>query len=128
MRYGLFVQTGSEHRPVVHSALHFAHALISAGHSIERLFFYGPGATIANENSIFLQDECHLLAEWQAFIVQHRLDAVVCIAAALQRGVLDEQEARRYRKSCGVLMQGFTLGGLGQAAEMFSVCDRVVSF
>ncbi len=128
MKYGLLVLTGMEHKPVVHSALQFARALIDAGHSIERLFFYGPGVTVANGNSVLPQDESQLLSEWQAFIYQHQLDAVVCIAAALQRGILDDQEARRYKRSGGILMENFTLGGLGQAADMLRICDRVVSF
>lgn len=128
MIYGLLVQTGMEHPPVAHSALQFARALIHAGHSIERVFFYGPGVTIANGNSVLPQDEYQLPIEWQSFIVQNRLDAVVCIAAALQRGILDDQEAKRHQKPSGILQEGFVLGGLGQLADMLRSCDRVVSF
>ncbi len=44
------------------------------------------------------QDEQDIAAQWRTFIEAHRLDAVVCIAAALRRGVLDEAEANRYQR------------------------------
>lgn len=128
MKFGMLVQTGTENRSIMHSALQFATALLAADHSIERIFFYGAGVTVANSNTVSPQDESDIPSSWQTFILEHRLDAVVCIAAALQRGVLDSQEAIRYQKSCPVLRDGFVLGGLGQAVELFRTCDRVVSF
>ena len=62
------------------------------------------------------------------FISKNNLDAVVCIAAALRRGILNQDEASRYEKPGHNLAEGYDLSGLGQLIEAASVSDRIVSF
>ncbi|MCK5275745.1 MAG: DsrE family protein, partial [Alphaproteobacteria bacterium] len=48
---------------------------------------------------------------------EHNLDLVVCVAAALRRGIKDD-----------ILAPGFRISGLGQLIEAGIVSDRLVTF
>lgn len=110
------------------SAYRFACAVLEAGHSITRVFFHEDGVYNACASIVPPQDELHLPRAWQALVRQHELDAVVCVASALKRGVLDEREAQRYEAGHGNLLEGFVISGLGQLVDATLQADRVVSF
>ena len=86
------------HAPASRRALRFAEAVLASGHEIVRLFFYRDGVYNASCAMVAPQDELDMAAQWRAFVAEHRLDSVVCIAAALRRGVLNAEEARRYER------------------------------
>lgn len=114
--------------PSTRRALRFAQALLAEGHEIVRVFFYQEGVLTASSNLVVAQDQQDIAQQWQAFIQQHQLDAVVCIAAALRRGVLDQAEAQRYQRAAVNLAEGYQLSGLGQLHDALQQADRVVSF
>ncbi len=110
------------------SAYQFAQALLHQGHRLVRVFFYQEGVHNATQLASPPQDEFDLPSAWQQLARDHQVDMVVCIAAALRRGVLDSQEANRYEKSAANLAPGFNLSGLGQLVEAAVVADRLVCF
>lgn len=116
------------HAPASRRALRFAETAIAEGHEITRLFFYQDGVHNASANIVAPQDELDLAAQWKAFITQHRLDAVVCIAAALRRGALNEEEAGRYMRPAANVPAPWELSGLGQLHEAVQMADRLISF
>ncbi|MBS7660523.1 sulfurtransferase complex subunit TusD [Pseudomonas lalucatii] len=116
------------HAPSSRRALRFAQAALDAGHEIVRLFFYQDGVHSASSSVICAQDELDLPSEWRQFVREQRLDAVVCIAAALRRGVLNAEEARRYGRSAASLEAPWELSGLGQLHEAAQTADRLVCF
>ena len=59
---------------------------------------------------------------------KYNVDLVVCIAAALKRGLLNEQEALRYEKPAFNLAKGFEISGLGQLVDAAVISDRLVTF
>jgi len=69
-----------------------------------------------------------MVTQWQALARDHDIDLVVCIAAALRRGVLDESEQSRYEKPANNLAAGFVLGGLGQLLDAAVSSDRLITF
>lgn len=109
-------------------ALNFTKALLSAEHTIHRLFFYGDGVYNLNAHAITPQGEFDLPSAWSELIKQYRLDSVVCIAAAARRGILDESEAKRHQKPAANLLEGSELSGLGQLIEATTASDRVITF
>jgi len=115
------------HAPSSRRALRFAEAALAGGHQIVRLFFYQDGVHNASTNPVTPQDELDLPAAWRELVERHSLDAVVCIAAALRRGVLDEGEAQRYQRSASVAAP-WELSGLGQLHEAAQLADRLVCF
>ncbi|SFC05398.1 tRNA 2-thiouridine synthesizing protein D [Marinospirillum celere] len=110
------------------SALRFARAALAAGHSIQRIFFYQEGVLLANQLACPPQDELNLTRAWQELANEHQLELVVCVAAALKRGVLDEKEAKRHGLDQHNLASGFSLAGLGQLIDSFSQADRTLTF
>ncbi len=127
MKYSLLVLAepgGSGER----TAMQFAQALASSEHSLQRIFFYGAAAQIANALQQPPQNETATYEKWQALASQHQVELVVCIAAALRRGVIDAREAERYNKTASNLADGFLLSGLGQLIEASVTSDRLITF
>ena len=116
------------HAPSSRRALRFAQAALDGGHEIVRLFFYQDGVHSASGNVVSPQDDLDLPREWREFVQQHQLDAVVCIAAALRRGVLNAEEAQRYGKPAANLEAPWELSGLGQLHEAAQTADRLLCF
>ena len=116
------------HTPGARRALRFAQAALAQGHEISRLFFYQDGVWVADNHLVTPQDETDLVKQWRAFIQDNQLDAVVCIAAALRRGVLNETEAKRYQREGFSLVEGYDLSGLGQWHDALQQADRSLCF
>lgn len=110
------------------TALSFCESAIAAGHQLYRVFFYEDGVHVGNNMVVQPQDERNLSADWSAFVQKHQLDAVICVASALKRGVLNDGEAARYEKIAANLSGGFDISGLGQWVDACIHSDRVVTF
>ena len=128
MKFALVIQGPPYSSQAASSALNFARAVLAAGHEIHRLFFYQDGVHNASSLVVPPQDERHIPAAWQALVREHEIDAVVCVASALKRGILDAGEAARYDKPGANLLEGFAISGLGQLVEAALQADRVVTF
>ena len=116
------------HAPSSRRALLFAQALLAGGHEIVRLFFYQDGVYSASNNIVAPQDEQDIARQWREFVSAHELDGVVCIAAALRRGVLNGEEATRYQRSAVNLDAPWALSGLGQLHDAAQAADRLICF
>lgn len=127
MKIALLV-TAAPHQENAWHALQFCKAAVAAGHVVPRVFFYGDGAAHGNALLLPPQDEAHVTRDWQKLGSEHGIELVVCIAAALKRGVMDADTARREEKAVANLAEGFLISGLGQLAEVMIEADRVVSF
>jgi tRNA 2-thiouridine synthesizing protein D len=110
------------------TAFNFARELLAQGHQIYRLFFYQDGVFNAFSYLVPSQDEIDLAEQWQELIQRHELDAVVCVASALKRGIIDDAEAQRYELPAGNLREGFVISGLGQLIDAVIQSDRTLSF
>jgi tRNA 2-thiouridine synthesizing protein D len=128
MKFAIVVLGAPYTQQASHSALHFVRAAIATGHEIYRVFFYHDG--VYNGSALLAppQDEWDLGAEWQRLATDHQIDLVVCIAAALRRGMLDPTEAARYEKPAANLAPHFALSGLGQLIDAAINADRLVTF
>lgn len=120
--------TAAPHQENAWQALAFARAALAAGHAVPRVFFYGDGAAHGNALLLPPQDEAHVSRDWAALAAAHGTELVVCIAAALKRGVMDADTAAREERPVANLAPGFVISGLGQLAESMIEADRLVSF
>lgn len=98
------------------------------GHEIVRLFFYQDGVYNASDAVVTPQDELDLPKQWRAFITEQQLDGVVCIAAALRRGALNGEEAKRYQRDAVSVSAPWELSGLGQLHDAAQDADRLICF
>lgn len=128
MIFSIVVQGAPHSQQGAESALRFARAALAEGHQIYRVFFSGDGVQNGSALATPQQDECHVIEGWQALAKEHQLDLVVCIAAALRRGIMDATESARHDKSSHNLAEGFTLSGLGQLTDAALNSDRVITF
>jgi tRNA 2-thiouridine synthesizing protein D len=117
MKFALLVNEGPYTHQAADSAWQFANAAIAKGHEVKRVFFYHDGVYNATRLTEPPQDDRHIVNRWSALKQQHDVDLVVCVAAALRRGIKDE-----------VLAPGFRISGLGQLVDAGIKCDRVVTF
>ncbi|AZF27341.1 sulfurtransferase complex subunit TusD [Pseudomonas sp. R2-60-08W] len=127
MKFAIAVFSAA-HAPSSRRALLFAQAALAGGHEIVRLFFYQDGVYSASNNIVAPQDEQDIARQWREFVSAHQLDGVVCIAAALRRGVLNAEEAMRYQRSAVNLDAPWALSGLGQLHDAIQDADRLICF
>ena len=117
MKFGLLVSEGPYTHQASDSAYQFARAVLEKGHEIQRVFFYHDGVYNATKLSEPPQDDRHIVNRWSTLAAEHKVDLVVCVAAALRRGIKDE-----------VLAPGFRISGLGQLVDSGIKADRLVTF
>ena len=117
MKIGILVNEGPFTHQASDSAYQFTKAAIEKGHKIDRVFFYNDGVNNANKLSEPQSDDRNVVKLWSNMAQEHKVDLVVCVAAALRRGIKDE-----------ILADGFRISGLGQLIEMGILADRVVVF
>lgn len=110
------------------SALKFAKACLESNHQVYRVFFYNDGVLSASHLQSPPQDEVNIHNEWQQLAQENNIDLVTCIAAALKRGLLNEDEAKRYNKAQHNMSAPFELSGLGQLLDAQIHSDQVVTF
>lgn len=106
----------------------FACALIAKGHTLVSVFFYQEGVTNGNGLTVPANDEFDLVKAWQELALQHNVRLETCIAAALRRGIVSQDEANQHGLAQSNLASGFQQAGLGSLAEAMLVQDRVVQF
>jgi tRNA 2-thiouridine synthesizing protein D len=117
MKFALMVSEGPYTHQASDSAYQFAVAAIRRGHEVMRIFFYHDGVYNSTRLTEPPQDDRNIVNRWSALKEQHGIDLVVCVAAALRRGIKDE-----------VLAPGFRISGLGQLVDAGIKCDRTVTF
>lgn len=117
MNIALVINEGPFTHQASDSALHYAVAAIKRGHNISRVFFYHDGINNANLHAEPQSDDRNLPKLWSQLSQQHDVDLVVCIAAALRRGITEDH-----------LPPGFRISGLGQLIEAGITSDRLIVF
>jgi len=101
---------------------------LAKGHEVMRVFFYHDGVNNGTRLAVPPQDDRNITEQWTALAEEHKLDLVICIAAAQRRGIIDENEAKRQGKDGDNLAPGFRISGLGQLIEAGIQSDRMVIF
>ena len=110
------------------TAYRYVKAALTAGHEIYRVFFYGEAVQNATRLAAPPQDEINLVQQWQTLGQDNNLDLVVCIAAAIKRGVIDSAESKRFEKDADNIHPSFNLSGLGQLIDAVQEADRSITF
>lgn len=128
MKFALAIYAAPFSAQASQTALHFTEELLAQGHEVVRVFFYQDGVHTGNQLATPAQDEQNITEAWRALTRAHNLDVVVCIATALKRGILNDEEAQRYQQPASNLAPEFALSGLGQWVEALVHADRVVTF
>jgi tRNA 2-thiouridine synthesizing protein D len=117
MKIGILVNEGPYQHQASDSAYLFAKAALARGHEVHRVFFYHDGVNNSTKLTEPPQDDRNIVSRWSKLAEEHDIDLVVCVAAALRRGIKDENLAANFR-----------ISGLGQLVETGIQADRTVTF
>ena len=117
VKIGILVNEGPYQHQASDSAYLFCRAAIARGHEILRVFFYHDGVNNASRLTEPPQDDRNIVTRWTQLAEEHKVDLVVCIAAALRRGIKEENLAPNFR-----------ISGLGQLVDTGIKADRLVVF
>jgi len=117
MKIGILINEGPFTHQASDSAYRFCVAALAKGHEIYRVFFYKDGVNNANKLSEPQTDDRNLVSLWSELGQENDIDLVVCVAAALRRGIKDE-----------IVKDSFRISGLGQLVEAGIQADRLVVF
>lgn len=117
MDIGILINEGPYTHQASDSAYLFARAAIEKGHKVSRVFFYHDGVNNSTRLTEPPQDDRHIVNRWAKLGQENNIDLVVCVAAALRRGIKDEN-----------LAPGFRISGLGQLIETGIQSERLVTF
>lgn len=128
LTYVLVVQGPAYGTQAARSAYQFAEAVLAKGHSLSRIFFYQDGVHNGSALTAPASDEFDLVAAWQQLARGHGVELQTCVAAALRRGIVGQQEATQNQLPTTNLAEGFEQAGLGGLAEAMLTADRVIQF
>ena len=117
MKLSVLINEGPYQHQSSDSAYLFCKAALEKGHEVTRVFFYNDGVNNASRLTEPPQDDRHIVNRWSKLAEEHNIDLVVCVAAALRRGIREEN-----------LAQGFRISGLGQLVEAGIQNDRLLTF
>jgi tRNA 2-thiouridine synthesizing protein D len=117
MDIGILINEGPYTHQASDSAYLFARAAIEKGHKVSRVFFYHDGVNNSTRLTEPPQDDRNIVNRWAKLGQENNIDLVVCVAAALRRGIQDEN-----------LAPGFRISGLGQLIEAGIQAERMVTF
>ncbi|MFD2176969.1 sulfurtransferase complex subunit TusD [Veronia pacifica] len=110
------------------SAYLFAKALLEAGHTVSRIFFYQDGVSNASSLTVPANDEFDLVKAWQEMQDKQGVMMETCVAAALRRGQISPDESAQHGLSSSNMAKGFVQAGLGSLSEALLSADRVIQF
>ena len=128
MKLNILITGGLYDSQSAYSALKFCQAAIGAGHSIEQVFFYHQGVSIATQLSVPLADEFDACDEWGKFATTNSVPLVVCVSAAERRGIIGSEQQVENAKNLINLHPAFSVAGLGALHESSFSSDRTVTF
>jgi tRNA 2-thiouridine synthesizing protein D len=128
MKFGIVINEGPYTHEASDTAYQFIKAALTKGHEIFRVFFYHDGVNNGTRLTVPPQDDRNIVKRWSDLAAQHKLDLVVCVAAAQRRGIIDAGEAKRHGKDADNIAPGFRISGLGQLIEAGIQADRLVVF
>ena len=117
MNIGILVNEGPYTHQAADSAYQFASAALREGHTIHRVFFYHDGVYNGSSLTEPPRDDRQIVERWSTLARENHIDLVVCVAAALRRGIREQN-----------LAPGFRISGLGQLVESGIQADRLVVF
>lgn len=128
LTYTLVVNGSVYGSQAARTAYQFASALIEQGHQLVSVFFYQDGVTNGTALSVPANDEFDLSKAWLSLAQSNQIRLETCVAAALRRGIISEDEAKQHSLAQSNLAEGFVQAGLGSLAEAMLTQDRVVQF
>ena len=111
-----------------YSAYRFALAAVASSHQIKGIFFYQGGTLNGSALQLLPSDEFNLHHAWKHISSEHNIPLLVCVSAAIKRGIINTQDADEFDQVHHSLSPQFQSVGLGDLAILLTNSDRLVQF
>lgn len=128
MKFAILITGAPYSSQAPQTALSFCEAARKRGDDVIRVFLYGDGVHLANALSTPPSDEANWYRRWSDWLERENVEAVVCVASALRRGLIDEREAGRYEKAHFNVTAPWQIAGLGELVSAGNDADRLIHF
>lgn len=99
MKLSVQINEGPYQHQATDTAYHFTKAALENGHEVMRVFFYHDGVLNGTRLTTPPQDDRHIVNRWVELAEKYNLDLVLCVAAAQRRGLVDDGEAERNKRT-----------------------------
>jgi len=111
-----------------YSAYRFALAAVQSKHSVNGIFFYQSGTLNGSSLQITPSDEFDLYNAWKKLAQEYQVPLMVCVSAAVKRGITTVEDASDSDNPHFSLTAPFESVGLGELATLISNSDRLIQF
>jgi tRNA 2-thiouridine synthesizing protein D len=109
-------------------ALAFINGVIANGDKVNNIFFYSDGVYHANSLMLDTGDAFSTYKAWSKLSTEHDVTLLVCITAAVKRGIVSQQEADDNGIGFANLQSPFVQAGLGEFFTSLHSCNNLVQF
>lgn len=128
MQYAITITGAPYSTQAPQTAYRFCEAALSRGHHLHSVFLYSDGVYLASNLQTPPRDEPHWFRRWSELLQDQGCPAIVCVASALRRGLVDEAEANRYDLVHHNVQSPWQIAGLGEWVEARQAADRCLMF
>ncbi|WP_421134597.1 sulfurtransferase complex subunit TusD [Alteromonas sp. A079] len=106
----------------------FIDGVLDNGDTVDNVFFYGEGVHHCNQFAVQTGDEFYSYEYWTQLSSSHNTALLVCVTAAIKRGVVSVDEAKDNGVDGANLVAPFQQAGLGEFFTALHACNRLVQF
>lgn len=126
--YSLLITSAPSSTEATIAAHQFARALSGQGYTLSTIFFYGEGIHHTNSLSTPPSDEYPFYTNWCDIQKTTGCELLVCITAAVKRGVVSDAEATEHSLPASNLQPPFIQAGLGEFFTALHQSQHLVQF
>lgn len=126
--YSLLITSAPSCTETSIAAQQFASALSGQGHVLSNVFFYSEGIHHTNCLAMPPSDEYQFYTNWCDIQQSTGCVLLVCITAAVKRGVVSSTEAGELSLPASNLHPPFIQAGLGEFFTALHQCQHLVQF
>ncbi len=126
--YSILVTSSPVSSDSARQVAEFCRSLYQAKHSVQQIFFYQDGIYHANNLMMPPSDESNPHQIWKDLHQELQIPLIVCVTAAVRRGVISDTEAKSIGVSSNNLTPPFVDTGLGEFFSQLHESDHLVQF
>jgi len=111
------------------SSFIFSRTVISLGHNIHSIFFYGDG--VFNGVTTSIMKNVHYIKieeEWKKLHDAHNVKLYLCINSLIQRGIVKKNTNLSKEKSIKNISRAFSIVGFSRFLQSVQKSDRFIQF
>lgn len=126
--FSILITSSPFHGDSAMRALAFVNGVIANGDKVNNIFFYSDGVYHANSLMLDTGDAFSAYKAWSTLSTEHDVTLLVCITAAVKRGIVSQQEADDNGIGFANLQSPFEQAGLGEFFTSLHSCNNLVQF